>query len=88
MELWKYENESGDDTNVTQICGPELTDKFGMWRVMGGGRVVLPRDRAVAIVTDGAGSVNGIDVKKGERLLVCGENSVEAQGNAALVVCA
>ena len=73
---------------VTQICGPELTDKFGMWRVMGGGRVVLPRDRAVAIVTDGAGSVNGIDVKKGERLLVCGENSVEAQGNAALVVCA
>ena len=33
---------------VTQICGPELTDKFGMWRVLDGGRVALPRDRAVA----------------------------------------
>ncbi len=73
---------------VTQICGPELTDKFGMWLVLGGGRVALPRDRAVAIVTDGAGSVNGIDVKKGERILVYGEKSVGVQGGVALVVCA
>ena len=70
------------------VCGPELTDKFGMWRVLGGGRVTLPRDRAVAIVTDGAGTMNGIDVKKGDRLLVHGENAVEVQGGVSLVVCA
>ena len=73
---------------VTQICGPELTDKFGMWRVLGGGRVALPRDRSVAVVTDGVGSVNGVDVKKGDRLLVCGAENLEAHGDVALVVCA
>ena len=73
---------------VVQICGPELTDKFGMWRFLGGTRVALPRESSVAVVTDGAGSVNGVGVKKGDRLLVCGEKNVEAHGDVALVVCA
>ena len=70
------------------ICGPELTDKFGMWRVAGGGRLALPRDRAVAVVTDGEGIVNGIAVKKGDRLLIADERAVCAEGSLALVVCA
>ena len=70
------------------VCGPELTDKFGMWRVLSGGRVVLPRESSVVVVTDGNGSVNGIDVKTGDRLLVSGEKNVEAHGDVALVVCA
>ena len=70
------------------VCGPELTDKFGMWRVLSGGRVVLPRENSVVVVTDGNGSVNGIDVKKGDRLLVCGAENLEAHGDVALVVCA
>ena len=70
------------------ICGPELTDKFGMWRIAGGGRLALPRDRAVAVVTDGEGFVNGMAVKKGDRLLIADERAVCADGALALVVCA
>ena len=73
---------------VRQILGPELTDKFAMWRVTNGGRVALPRDRAVAVVTDGAGEVNGLVVKKGDRLLIAGERQLTVSGIATLVVCA
>jgi hypothetical protein len=59
-----------------------------MWRVLGGGGIAFPRDRSVAVVTDGVGSVNGVDVKKGDRLLVCGAENLEAHGDVALVVCA
>ena len=86
----RYVRRGGErkDHKAFCVCGPELTDKFGMWRVLSGGRVVLPRDRSVAVVTDGAGSVNGVDVKKGDRLLVCGAENLEAHGDVALVVCA
>ena len=70
------------------ICGPELTDKFEMWLVSGGGRVMLPRERSVAVVTDGAGLVNGISVKSGDRLLLADEDALEVEGDATVVVCA
>ena len=73
---------------VKQILGPELTDKFAMWRVAGGGILSLPRDRAVAVVTEGAGEVNGLAVKKGDRLVVSGERQLVVSGTATLVVCA
>ena len=73
---------------VTQILGPELTDKFSMWRVAGGGILSLPRDRAVVVVTEGAGEVNGLAVKKGERLVVAGERQLAVTGAATLIVCA
>ncbi len=73
---------------VTQILGPELTDKFAMWRVTDGGRVALPRDRAVAVVTEGAGEVNGLTVKKGDRLVVADERQLNVGGTATLIVCA
>ena len=73
---------------VKQILGPELTDKFEMWRVAGGGRLALPRDRSVAVVTEGAGSVNGLAVKRGDRLVVSNERVLEAAGDVTLVVCA
>lgn len=86
----RYVRRGGErkDHKAFCVCGPELTDKFGMWRVLSGGRVVLPRESSVVVVTDGNGSVNGIDVKKGDRLLVRGEKTVEAHGDVALVVCA
>ena len=74
--------------HVKQILGPELTDKFAMWRVAGGGRVALPRDRAVAVVTEGAGEVNGLAVKTGDRLVVADERQLAVTGAATLVVCA
>jgi len=73
---------------VKQILGSELTDKFAMWRVAGGGILSLPRDRAVAVVTEGAGEVNGLAVKKGERLVVAGERQLAVTGAATLIVCA
>ena len=73
---------------VKQILGPELTDKFEMWRVAGGGMLSLPRDRAVAVVTEGAGEVNGLAVKKGDRLLVFDERRFDVSGSATLVACA
>ena len=76
------------DMLVTQILGPELTDKFSMWRGAGGGILSLPRDRAVAVVTEGAGEVNGLAVKKGDRLVVSGERQLVVSGTATLVVCA
>ena len=76
------------DMLVTQILGPELTDKFSMWRVAGGGILSLPRDRAVAVVTEGAGEVNGLAVKKGDRLVVADERQLNVAGAATLVVCA
>ena len=69
------------------VCGPGFTDKFTMWRIEGGGRVPLLRNRSVAVVTDGAGRVNGIGVAKGDRLLVADERAVEAEGDATLIVC-
>lgn len=86
----RYVRRGGErkDHKAFCVCGPELTDKFGMWRVLSGGRVVLPRESSVVVVTDGNGSVNGIDVKTGDRLLVSGEGNLEAHGDVALVVCA
>ena len=59
-----------------------------MWRIAGGGKVVLARDRAVAVVTDGAGKVNGLATVKGDRFLVADEQTVTVEGTATLVVCA
>ena len=86
----RYVRRGGErkDHKAFCVCGPELTDKFGMWRVLSGARVALPRENSVVVVTEGNGSVNGIDVKTGDRLLVCGEKNVEAHGDVALVVCA
>ena len=70
------------------ILGPELTDKFEMWRVTGGGSVTLLRGRAVAVVTDGAGEVNGLAVTRGDRLLIADDRDIVVQGAVTLVVCA
>ena len=73
--------------HVTKILGSELTDKFEMWRVAGGGRVTFPRDRSVAVVTDGKGVVNDHAVAKGDRLLIAEESQIAVTGSTTLVVC-
>ena len=96
FEVYEYEGRTFEETCARyvrraggmQILGPELTDKFAMWRVTDGGRVALPRDCAVAVVTEGVGEVNGLAVKKGDRLLIAGERQLAVSGTVALVVCA
>ena len=68
------------------ICGPDLTDKFSMWRIERQGNLNLSHP-ACAIVTDGVGEVNGVAVRKGDRLLVAGEHFLEAYGSAKIVIC-
>ena len=96
FDVYEYESRSLEETcaefirrslrDTSCICGTEFTDKFAMWRIEGKGRLGLPRP-ACAIVTDGAGAVNGLAAKKGDRLLVANEQILETEGRATLVVC-
>ena len=72
---------------VTKILGSKLTDKFEMWRVTRDGRITLPRDRSVAIVTNGAGTLNGYAVTKGDRILIAEERQIEVADGTTLIVC-
>lgn len=74
-------------TAPTRICGPEFTDKFAMWRLPGGGGVTLGGAPAVAVVTDGDGTLNGLSVKRGDRLLVSGEAALHADGSVSAILC-
>ena len=76
-----------NDECVSQICGPEFAGKFSTWLIEGQGCLGLPRP-ACAVVTNGAGAVNGLAVNKGDRFLVANEKAIETEGNATLVVCA
>ena len=103
FDVYEYEGRTFEETcakyarrpdaresvpSAIRICGPDFTDKFSMWRLVGGGTLPLDGRGAVAVVTDGAGEVNGLAVKKGDRLVVAGEESVATRGDAAFVVCA
>ena len=74
---------SGD----VRICGPDLTDKFQMWRLAGDGILPLNGTSAVVVVTDGAGTLNGLAVKSGDRLVVSGEASFRAAGGFSAIAC-
>lgn len=70
-----------------RILGPDLTDKFSMGLLKGGDRMALPRDRGVAVVTAGAGELNGLPVARGDRLVFADERELALAGAAESVVC-
>ena len=70
-----------------QILGPELTDKFSEWLLKSGDELRLPRDRGVAVVTEGEGTLNGVAVARGDRLVFAGETRLALVGTAEVVVC-
>ena len=82
----KYVSRSADGA-CGCICGPELTDKFSMWRIAGDGSVEIPRSAGVAVVTGPGGEVNGLAVRKGDRLLLADERQVNASVGTDLVLC-
>jgi hypothetical protein len=47
----------------------------------------LKSKKAVVVVTDGEGAVNGIQVKRGDRLVVVDEAEVSAAGSISAIVC-
>ena len=82
----KYVRRSPAGAGSVQICGSDFTDKFEMWRMAGGCALELGGAKAVAVVTDGEGSLNGRPVKRGDRLVVCGEDGLCMDGLATAVV--
>ena len=71
-----------------QILGPDLTDKFSEWLLKDGESLALPRDRGVAVVTEGVGDLNGVAVRKGDRLVFADERELKLTGKAEVVICA
>ena len=69
------------------ICGPDFTDKFQMWRIDGDAALPLGEASAVTVVTDGEGSINGLPVKCGDRLIVADEAVIQAKGGLSVIVC-
>ena len=72
---------------AARILGPDMTDKFEMWRLAGGGVLPMDRKNAVVVVTGGEGLLSGSPVRKGDRVLVSGEQSLSLSGTAVAVVC-
>lgn len=70
-----------------RILGPELTDKFELWRLAGGESLPLAGAAAVAVVTDGEGTLDGVRIRRGDRLLIADEAAVACAGGCALLVC-
>lgn len=70
-----------------RILGPELTDKFSEWLLVGCDILELPRDRGVAGVTGGEGALNGMPVRKGDRLVFVNETRLTLTGSAEVIVC-
>ena len=70
-----------------RIVGPDMTDKFGMWRLTDGATLALDGAGTVAVVTDGAGMLNGVAVRKGDRLVLHDEAHVKVSGAVEAVIC-
>ena len=96
FDVYEYEGRSFEDTiakyvrrggTAPRICGPEFSDKFEMWRLADGGAVALDGASAVAVVTGESGSLNGVPVQCGDRLVVSGETALNANGGLSAVVC-
>ena len=75
------------NTDAHLICGPEFTDKFQMWQFAGDATLPLGETPAVAVVTDGEGSINGLPVKGGDRLIVADEAVIQTEGRLTVIVC-
>jgi len=58
-----------------------------MWRLEGGGSVALGGAPAVVVVTEGGGSLNGLPVRRGDRLVAAGEPVLAAGGSLSASVC-
>lgn len=83
----KYvKRDAGTVSGVSQILGSELTDKFQMWRLQGDCRLSIGRSGAVAVVTAGTGTFNGLAVSKGDRLVLSDEPKAILSGMATVVL--
>ena len=74
---------------VTEILGPDTTDKFKMIRLDGSGKVEITKKYAVAICISGNGKINDICFSAGERACIKEEGSItfSSNGDFSVIVC-
>ncbi len=72
-----------------RILGPSMTDMFSMYQMKSSALLDMGSDFCVAIVAGGEGYINGISVKRGDRLVIVDEQSIAARGdsNFDVIVC-
>lgn len=73
--------------NVYEIIGKKVTDKFSIHVIEGGGKITPMNKNGTVIITDGKGFINGMEVKKGERLFFNSDDEIIAKGNLKAVIC-
>ena len=75
--------------NVYQILGTELTEKFSMYLLKQNCSFNVSSKYRIGIVTSGEGTVNGTEVKKGDRLFIMNEDAIALNGseNFEVVLC-
>ena len=73
--------------NVFEIIGKSTTDKFSIYLICGEGEYTPQNKNGVVIITKGSGSINGIKVKKGDRMFFNEGDTISTIGNLNAVVC-
>ena len=73
--------------NVYELIGKKVTDKFSIYIIDGEGKIIPPKQNGTIIITDGKGYINGIEVKKGERLFFNSDDEITAAGNLKAIIC-
>lgn len=75
--------------DIYEIAGAGLTDKFSMYRLVGGAELQPAGKYAVIIITGGDGMLCGKKAKKGDRFFACGENTIKLAGGSdfTAIVC-
>ncbi len=73
--------------HLYEILGSDLTDKFSMYLLQSEATLSTHAAYRIAIVTAGEGCLNGVRVKKGDRLFLMDEARVCLTGSAEAIVC-
>ena len=67
--------------NLYEILGEDLTDKFSMYLLIHNGELTTDKKYRIAIITGGKGTVDGLEVQKGDRVFIKDEKTVNITGD-------
>ena len=95
MKMFCYEGKSEAETvrrhrlsaiptseGVSRLVGADRTEKFALLELTEGARVCPDRQTGIVIVTEGEGALNGVPVKRGDRVLYLRERALSLTGEA------
>ena len=67
--------------NLYEILGKDLTDKFSMYLLIHNGELKTYKKYRIAIITGGKGTIDGLEVQKGDRIFIKDEKTVNINGD-------